>query len=541
MPHLILQPLNTQIFPVITSPGVNVDFTYNEFNALINNAVETAGAPGFYDLDYTQGITVPVNYQSVISASIYGLGSSTLAPVQSYNWNVRRSILPRYSGSKMIAQTYNSWSLGDQSFGKDPVINYYGNIAFNIDYVQGTYPEMAKGTALNVKNIGIFQDPSKTEIVDQNTPEVFNFLIDQYLGYNQTSQIFSNDLSPIKDNKIVTANGQVGFPANSVYFIPRQQTFGAGAPYNFSGSWVDSTRGGLVFYGTAYTPASPFVIKGQVVDDNDRYATGSNIQTVYSASLLVSESLVNGNRFFVTLYSGSSYPLPTFDEYYVSQSSLIPFNSGSNIDHTAANSLATQGVYEIASVALIPSGSGGFGSGMLATTTASFWQFKTGSGYEVPETRPVGTDGQGNISVSQSLSALIWQANPFPQPVILEIRSDYFPSGIGERGGYVIPTDFNNNMKSSLSVLQNTNITPQVTSTGTTTVSLPTDPGTGGATTTGAAPTQTTNLFLPVGRKGISNGEQVTIGTQIYIWNEGSQTWVYSPSSGGSGAAKPGV
>jgi hypothetical protein len=95
-------------------------------------------------------------------------------------------------------------------------------------------------------------------------------------------------------------------------------------------------------------------------------------------------------------------------------------------------------------------------------------------------------------------------------------------------------------MKSSLSVLQNTNITPQVTSTGTTTVSLPiADPGTGGATTTGAAPTQNTNLFLPVGRKGISNGEQVTIGTQIYIWNEGSQTWVYSPSSGGSGTAKP--
>jgi hypothetical protein len=501
---------SNQNFSVVTSPGVNVDFTYNEYNALMNNAVETAGAPGFYDLDYTQGATIPVNYQTVISASIFGSGSSTLAPVQSYNWNVRRSTLPRYSGSKMIAQTYNSWSLGDQSFGKDPVINYYGNIAFNIDYVQGTYPEMAKGTALNVKNIGIFQDPSKTEIIDQNTPDVFNFLIDQYLGYNQPAQIFSNDVSPIKDNKIISANGQVGFPANSVYFIPRQQTFGAGAPFNFSGSWVDSTRGGLVFYGTAYTPASPFVLKGQVVDDNDRYATGSNFQTVYSASLLVSESLVNGNRWFVTLYSGSSYPLPTFEEYYNSQSLMIPFNSGSNYDHTFVNSLATQGVYEIASINLIPSGSNGFGSGMLATTTASFWQFKTGSGYEVPENKPVGTDGQGNISVSQSLSALIWQANPFPQPVILEIRSDYFPSGIGERGGYVIPVDFNTSMKSSLSVLQNTNITPQVTSTGTTTVSLPTDPGTGGATTTGAAPTQTTNLFLPVGRKGISNGEQVT-------------------------------
>jgi hypothetical protein len=176
---------------------------------------------------------------------------------------------------------------------------------------------------------------------------------------------------------------------------------------------------------------------------------------------------------------------------------------------------------------------------MLAGTTASFFQFKTGSGYEVPETRPLGTDGQGNISVSQSLSALIWQANPFPQPVILEIRSDYFPSGIGEKGGYVIPVDFNVNMKSSLSVLQNTTITPQVTSTGTTTVSLPIAPGTGGATTTGAAPTQNTNLFLPVGRSGISNGEQVNVGNQIYIWNQGNQTWVLSPSSGGSGTLRP--
>ena len=81
-------------------------------------------------------------------------------------------------------------------------------------------------------------------------------------------------------------------------------------------------------------------------------------------------------------------------------------------------------------------------------------------------------------------------------------------------------------------------LTPQVTSTGTTTVSLPLAPGTGGATTTGAAPTQNTNLFLPVGRSGISNGEQVNVGNQIYIWNQGNQTWVLSPSSGGSGTAK---
>jgi hypothetical protein len=160
--------------------------------------------------------------------------------------------------------------------------------------------------------------------------------------------------------------------------------------------------------------------------------------------------------------------------------------------------------------------------------------------------RPLPDDVKGVGSGSKSdnsmgLSMLIWKSNPFPQPVIIETRPDYFPSGIGERGGYVIPVDFNTNMKSSLSVLQNTTITPQVTSTGTTTVSLPIAPGTGGTTTTGAASTQNTNLFLPVGRKGISNSEQVTVDNKIYIWDEVRQRWIASPSSGGSGTAKGGV
>jgi hypothetical protein len=509
---------SNQNFPVVTSPGVNVDFTYNEFNALIDNAVITAGAEGFYDLDYTQGITVPVNYQTVISASIYGSGSATLAPVQSYNWNVRRSILPRYSGSKMIAQTYNSWSLGDQSFGKDPVINYYGNIAFNIDYVQGTYPEMSTGTALNVKNIGIFQDPSKTEIVDQNTPDVFNFLIDQYLGYSQSAEIFSNDVSPIKDNDIRTLDGTIGWPANSTYFIPRQQNFGD----SFGGVFWTGSLNSIILC------SSDYILYPQAVNDNNQYITASisagknsAVYTVISASVLVSESISAGNDWYLTLYTGSAYPLPTIEDAYAS-GGLSPYNSGSVYNYSTQFSLAGQGVYKITSFETL-----GFSPAGIATSNP----------FKITVDKPLPDNAKGLGSGSKSdnntgLSALIWKANPFPQPVILESRPDYFPSGIGERGGYAIPTDFNTSMKSSLSVLQNTTITPQVTTTGTTTVSLPIAAGTGGATTTGAAPTQNTNLFLPVGRSGLSNGEQVNVGNKIYIWNEGNQTWVLSSPSG---------
>jgi hypothetical protein len=522
---------SNQNYPVITSPGVNVDFTYNEFNAVINNALITAGAPGFYDLDYTQGGTVPVNYQAVISASIYGSGSVILAPVQSYNWNVRRSILPRYSGSKATSLVYNvytpSSSLwpGDQSFGKDPVINYYGNIAFNIDFVQGTYPEMSTGTALNVKNIGIFQNPSKTEIIDQNTPKIFNFLVDQYLGFSQSAEVFSNDVSPVKDNSIRTLDGQIGWPANSTYFIPRQQTFAN----NFGGVFWTASLDSIIFCSSDYT------LFPQVINDNNQYITASLptsknsiAYTVISASSAVSESIAKGNAWYLTLYTGSEYPLPTIEDAYTS-GGLSPYNSGSVYNYSTQFSLAGQGVYKITSFETL-----GFSPAGISTNNP----FKITLDNPLPDN--VKGIGSGSKSDNNTgLSMLIWKSNPFPQPVIVETRPDYFPSGIGERGGYVIPVDFNVNMKSSLSVLQNTTITPQITSTGTTTVSLPVAPGDGGATTTGAAPTQNTNLFLPVGRSGISNGEQVNVGNQIYIWNQGNQTWVLSPSSGGSGTSRP--
>jgi hypothetical protein len=385
---------------------------------------------------------------------------------------------------------------------------------------------MSTGTALNVKNIGIFQDPSKTEIVDQNTPAVFNFLIDQYLGFSQSAEIFSNDVSPIKDNSIRTLDGTIGWPANSTYFRPRQQTFGN----NLGGVFWTESLNGIIFCSASYT------IFPQIVDDNNRYATASlppgksNIlYSVASASAIISQSILNDNDWYVTLYTGSIYPLPTIEEAYAS-GGLSPYNSGSLYNYSNQFSLAGQGVYKISNFGAIGSPVG------IAT---NFPYLMT-----LDRPLPDGTKGIGSGSKSDNntgLSMLIWKSNPFPQPVIVETRPDYFPSGIGEKGGYAIPTDFNTNMKSSLSVLQNTTITPQVTTTGTTTVSLPVALGDGSATTTGAAPSQTTNLYLPVGRKGISNGEQVTVGNKIYIWNEGNQTWVFSPSSGGSGTAKGGL
>jgi hypothetical protein len=353
----------------VLSPYDSFTFVNSDDNPLFNNALLAKESTHFFGVDYSNGALIPTNQQSIIS------GSATPSDVQQYNWFLKRSTIPRYEGSKLSAQNYNTWSLGDQSYGKDPVINYNGNVAFDVSFVGGTYPEMMLGTAINIIRANIFTSVSQSVIIDQNSPEIFNFMVDQYLGFSQSSQVFSNDLSPIKDNNIQTIKGDIGWPDSSVYFVPRQQTFGAGSPYNFSGSWVDSTRGGLVFYGIGYTPASPFVMKKQVVDENDQYATGSNFDTVHSASILISQSLENGDKWFVTLYSGSNYPLQTFMEA-TETSPLFPFNSGSNYNHSKEASIASQGVYEIASISLFPSGSGGFGNGMLGVLQLVFGNLK---------------------------------------------------------------------------------------------------------------------------------------------------------------------
>ena len=443
----------------VLSPYDSFTFVNSDDNPLFNNSILARESTHFFGVDYSDGILIPTNQQAILS------GSAVPADVQQYNWYLKRSTLPRYEGSRLFAQNYNTWSLGDESYGKDPVINYNGNVAFDVTFVGGTYPEMILGTALNIIRANIFTSISQSTIIDQNNPEIFNFMIDQYLGFSQSAQIFSNDMSPIKNNNIQTADGIIGWPGNSTYFIPAQQKFGSGAPYNFSGSWVDSTKGGLVFYGSGFTPDAnaPFTLKQQVVDDNDQYATGSNFSFITSASLEISQSLNNGNRWYVTLYTQSNYPLQTFIEA-TETDPLFPFNSGSNYDHSKEFSLASQGVYEIDNINLFPSGSGGFGNGMLGGTTASIWQFKTGSGYQVPETRPLGIDGQGNVSTAKSLGALVWKANPFPQPVIFEFRSDYFPSGIGEQGGYIIPDDFSNDLKGALFALQTRGVSPVVNS-----------------------------------------------------------------------------
>ena len=133
----------TSSVPPSEHGGQNIMFTTYSINYLTNNVTSSVISQRFLDLDYSSNQFVPVNYglvtQSLSQSLIIGPISQSQQPysmyaqLQDYNYNLRRSIIPRYSGSYLSGLYYNQYTgqnptySGDISYGDDPVINYYSS------------------------------------------------------------------------------------------------------------------------------------------------------------------------------------------------------------------------------------------------------------------------------------------------------------------------------------------------------------------------------------------------------------------------------
>lgn len=107
-------------------------FITSSLGALYQNVTQSVRSQNLFDLDYNADQTKPVNYgivtQSINSAQIdnyatYTNLNSPYAYVQDYNYFLERSIIPRYYGSQTISATYNTYTNGDESYGKTAAID----------------------------------------------------------------------------------------------------------------------------------------------------------------------------------------------------------------------------------------------------------------------------------------------------------------------------------------------------------------------------------------------------------------------------------
>jgi hypothetical protein len=119
-----------------TSVGTVIFTTYS-VSPTLNNVTGAVLSQRFLDLDYNANQIVPTNYglitKSLNETVLIGNISQSLQPysqyaqLQDYNYFLPSTVAIRYSGSYLQGVAYNTYSVGDLSYGNDPVINYYSS------------------------------------------------------------------------------------------------------------------------------------------------------------------------------------------------------------------------------------------------------------------------------------------------------------------------------------------------------------------------------------------------------------------------------
>ncbi len=107
-------------------------FVTYSLGALYQNVTGSVQSQIFFDLDYNGDQLKPVNY-NVVTRSLsqsqvnnyatYTNPNSEYSDVQDYNYFLKRSTIPRYEGSQVFSSNYNTWSFGDESYGKTAAID----------------------------------------------------------------------------------------------------------------------------------------------------------------------------------------------------------------------------------------------------------------------------------------------------------------------------------------------------------------------------------------------------------------------------------
>jgi len=139
---------------VLMDPYINTpNFTYSDFNAIINNASIPRQSNIFWDLDFSTNAIQPVNYQTVITASQQD-GNLPKAYVQDYNYQSTPILRRNYLGAKSTSNGFNQLST-EGGFGQLPVVQSEGYYFAFFNWVGGTSPEwgneLEDRSAVNVR------------------------------------------------------------------------------------------------------------------------------------------------------------------------------------------------------------------------------------------------------------------------------------------------------------------------------------------------------------------------------------------------------
>ncbi len=316
-------------------------FQSNDYNAIINNAVENRPNSKIQVANYSTNQNIPINLLAILS------GSAERASIPDSNYTSLWWDEIRYLGSKNTTDNLNSISttqslevqnylnenIGATTLGQASIDQYNTNI-YEFAWGGGTYPQIATAGAVKLNQIlDVYSTSSVTNISPQDI--FFSFSVQSNLPPNLQPQITQRSTTVNIPNTARVLTSEFGVPSISSYYIPSGST-------TFGGAAMTGSFTTLSLYGGFLT--NLIAVPGI---DNNGYesavaaVTGSTPAAITST---ISASLSAGERWFVSIY----YNLGT-----TASGSLTPVNDGyATIDGNGNYTypLEANGVYEIVRV-----------------------------------------------------------------------------------------------------------------------------------------------------------------------------------------------
>ena len=325
---------SSSALPVILNPFLNNigNFNNSDYNAIINNATINRLSEYYKQIDYATAQTVPVNFEAIISGTAYP------AAVQDSNYTSYSFSGIRYWGSKNTTDNFNTSSISEslytQNYQNNNIgattlgyasVDKYDTGIYEFAWGGGTYPEIAGGGAVKLTQILNVDTTSSVGIISPLT-DYFGTIVQSNIVPNSQPQFtqYSTTANIPNTARVITA--EFGVPTISSYMIHSGSSFTANI--NAFNSNIQITSASIVS-----------------TNSSGQYVAGSSTDRAIITTN-ISESLAEGERWFMTLYS--NMPSPVIGN-------LVPINTGYSASLSPesgggfVNPVTVNGVYEIIS------------------------------------------------------------------------------------------------------------------------------------------------------------------------------------------------
>jgi hypothetical protein len=346
----------------VLEPYLTQNFEYDDCNALYGNALNLEYDSAFYQVNY-EGTTVPTNQQQILNRT------AELAPVKSYNYTAAAQVLPRYKGSRLTSDAYNTGSvvtasliqssypqyLNAKSYGYIPV-STYDTAIFEFNGGNPTV-EVSKTSRIDISNILNIDNTSSVSTI-YSSDSAFAEIIENKIQLKTTpiiTQYTTNEIVVPADVKVVTNDisptpvfMNTSYPQDWTYISGSQQDNTTPAKFMYTGSYykIDNYIDGddfknvaYVLEGTINTDGCIFLIPTWLtqafVDGNVTWTQGSQLSRIKADTyvFLIGNAPNQVDIFERSWYvykdsNGDYYPKGSVTTQVISQSIADGINKG---------------------------------------------------------------------------------------------------------------------------------------------------------------------------------------------------------------------